>query len=108
MTNDELASALNSEFGLEGRARVSANVIRQWVDWGLLPKAQITGRSERGGPIWERKGIAMIRARRFAEMRAFGIQSPQRSHGSAVDTGARSPSQSSPVRQSRRDRQRGE
>ena len=75
MTNDELASALNSEFGLEGGARLSANVIRQWVEWGLLPKAQITGRFEGGGPIWERKGSAMMRARRFAEMRAFGIQS---------------------------------
>lgn len=75
MTNAGLASALNDEFGLEGRARLSANVIRQWVEWGLLPKAQVAGRVERGGPIWERNVNAMIRARRFAEMRAFGIRS---------------------------------
>ena len=75
MTNAELASALNDEFGLEGRVRLSANVIRQWVEWGLLPKAQVAGRVERGGPIWERNVNAMIRARRFAEMRAFGIRS---------------------------------
>lgn len=75
MTNAELAAALNDEFGLEGRARLSTNVIRQWVEWGLLPKAQVAGRVEGGGPIWERNDSAMVRARRFAKMRVFGIRS---------------------------------
>lgn len=75
MTNADLASALNDEFGLEGRARLSANVIRQWVEWGLLPKAHVAGRVEGGGPIWERNVNAVKRARRFAEMRVFGIRS---------------------------------
>ncbi|WP_293881254.1 hypothetical protein [Sphingomonas sp.] len=75
MTNAELASALNDEFKLEGHARLSANVIRQWVDWGLLPKAQVGGRIQGGGPIWGRQNSAIMRARRFAEMRIYGLRS---------------------------------
>ncbi len=75
MTNAELASLLNDEFDLKGRACLSANVIRQWVDWELLPKARVVGREGSNGPIWERDDAALARARRFAEIRYFGVRS---------------------------------
>lgn len=75
MTNAELASLLNDEFDLRGPARLSANVIRQWVAWDLLPKAQVQGRQPNAGPIWNRDHLALRRARRFAELRYYGVRS---------------------------------
>lgn len=73
MTNPELAEYLNVQLGLAGAEAVSANVIRQWVAWDVLPKAGAQGRSVGESPLWVRSGAAMRRAMRLAELRTRGI-----------------------------------
>jgi hypothetical protein len=73
VTNAELAHQLNSELGLSGRGAVTSNVIRQWVAWGVLPKAQAKGQSMGRGPTWSRSDFAMRRAMRLAELRKWGV-----------------------------------
>ncbi len=73
MTNDELAAQLNSELRLEGRQAVTANVIRQWVSWGVLPKSIPKGQRVGSGPIWERDAIALYRAKRLASVRQWNV-----------------------------------
>ena len=73
MTNAELAHLLNSELGLSGQDALTSNVIRQWVTWGVLPKAQAKGESIGKGPTWTRSGIAMRRAIRLTQLRKKGV-----------------------------------
>ena len=73
MTNPELAEYLNVQLGLAGSEAVSANVIRQWVAWDVLPKAGAQGRSIGESPLWVRSAAAMRRALRLAELRKRGI-----------------------------------
>lgn len=74
MTNAQLADRLNAELGLTGPDAVTANVIRQWVAWDVLPKAQVQGRSAGKGPIWIRSRRAHCRAVRLAELRKAGVR----------------------------------
>lgn len=74
MTNAELAQLLNRELGLTGRDAVSANVIRQWVDWDVLPKAIAKGRMIGQRPAWSRSESDRKRALRLAELRKLGVK----------------------------------
>jgi hypothetical protein len=74
MTNADLAARLNAELGLTGSDAITANVIRQWVTWDVLPKARIQGRISGKGPVWSRSGAAMGRAMRLGELRKRGIR----------------------------------
>lgn len=74
MTNTELAELLNARIGLTGRDAVTANVVRQWVDWDVLPKATAQGRAIGKGPAWSRSGTALRLALRLGELRKCGIK----------------------------------
>lgn len=74
MANPELAELLNLEFGLGGRDAVTANVIRQWVTWGVLPKAKATASAIGNSPEWSRDDRSHRRARRLAELRKAGVR----------------------------------
>ncbi len=74
MTNTELATLVNSRLGLAGEGSVTANVIRQWVAWDVLPKARIQGREKDRGPVWSRPDSAIRRALRLGELRRQGIK----------------------------------
>ncbi len=73
MTNAELADFLNDNLGLAGTDAVTANVIRQWIAWDVLPKAKAHGRGIGQGPTWHRSDAAMRRALRLGELRKRGI-----------------------------------
>jgi len=74
VTNSDLAKLLNSAAGLSGKDRVTVNVIRQWVSWELLPRAEPKGRARGLNPDWSRNNSALRRARRLAELRKAGIR----------------------------------
>ncbi|WP_148650897.1 hypothetical protein [Sphingopyxis granuli] len=74
MTNKELADQLNVTVGLTGKDAVTVNVIRQWVDWDVLPKATARGRMVGTAPAWSRDNESQIRAVRLAELRKAGIR----------------------------------
>ena len=74
MTNTELAALVNSRLGLGGPDSVTANVVRQWVDWDVLPKARIQGREKDRGPVWSRSDAAIRRALRLAGLRRQGMR----------------------------------
>jgi len=74
MTNAELAKQMNALWGLKGRDAVTANVIRQWVAWDVLPKARVQGRAAGNGPIWIRDERSLRRANRLAELRKAGVR----------------------------------
>ena len=74
MTNADLAALLNAKLGLTGAEAVTANVVRQWVAWDVLPKARIRGRISGKGPVWFRSDAAMHRAMRLGELRERGIR----------------------------------
>lgn len=73
MTNEGLAAWLNDDLGLEGRQTVTANVVRQWVSWGVLPKASAKGQRVGSGPLWERDAVALDRAKRLASIRKWNV-----------------------------------
>lgn len=74
MTNQELADHLNRTVGLTGQNAITVNVIRQWVTWGVLPKATPKGRRVGQGPIWSRHDSGLQRATRLAELRKAGMR----------------------------------
>jgi hypothetical protein len=74
MTNSELAELLNSTAGLEGNDGVTANVIREWVGWDLLPRAEARGRARGLNPDWSRSNSALRRATRLAELRKAAVR----------------------------------
>lgn len=74
MTNAELADWLNVECRLTGKDIITSNVIRQWVDWGVLPKASARGRTYGQGPKWSRSQVGIRRAVRLAELRTHGVK----------------------------------
>ena len=74
MTNSELAALVNSRLGLAGQDSVTANVIRQWVAWDVLPKARIQGREKGKGPVWSRSGPAVRQALRLGALRQRGVK----------------------------------
>jgi len=74
MTTADLATLLNERFGFAGRNAITVNVIRQWVAWDLLPKAEVQGRVQGGGPVWARSEAALRQATRLAELRKAGIR----------------------------------
>lgn len=74
MTNAELADELNDRLALTGPDAITANVIRQWVAWEVLPKATAQGQAIGKGPAWSRSDAAMRRALRLAELRQGGIK----------------------------------
>ncbi len=74
ITNSELADLLNSEFGFVGRNAVTANVVRQWVDWDVLPRAQAQGQRVGNAPSWARSDSDLRKARRLAELRQMGLK----------------------------------
>ena len=77
MTNEELADWLNAE--LAGRANeiVTRDIVRQWVTWGVLPRA--VGHGQRiGAPrAWSRDDAALAQARRLVDLRAAGLRGQQ-------------------------------
>jgi hypothetical protein len=73
MTNAELAEHLNAEIGLTGRNAITANVIRQWVLWDVLPRAQANAKGRGRAIEWGRDVADMHRARRLAELRRYGV-----------------------------------
>lgn len=75
MTNKELADRLNEQFGFSGRAGVTANVIRQWVNWQLLPKSKITNGKMGNGPLWHRDNAALDLAAKLTQFRGYGLVS---------------------------------
>ena len=74
MTNAELAVRLNTRLGLVGRDAVTANVVRQWVAWDVLPKATAHGQAIGIGPTWFRSDSTSQRATRLAELRKHGVR----------------------------------
>lgn len=74
MTNSELAEQLNNLWDLQGTDAVTVNVIRQWIAWDVLPKAQVQGRMSGRGPIWIRDGRSFRRANRLAKLRKMGVR----------------------------------
>jgi hypothetical protein len=74
MTNAQLAELLNQEFDLSGTNAITANVIRQWVLWGVLPKACIQGKLPNSGPQWVREPSALRSAKRLTYLRVRGIR----------------------------------
>lgn len=74
MTNAELATLLNDRSGLIGRNAITGNIVRQWVEWDLLPAATATGQRYGTAPIWSRSEISIRRALRLAELRKFGTK----------------------------------
>lgn len=74
ITNTELADLLNSEFGFVGRNAITANVVRQWVDWDVLPRAQAQGQRVGNAPSWARSDSDVRKARRLAELRRMGLK----------------------------------
>ncbi|MEP7348347.1 MAG: hypothetical protein ABI668_00160 [Sphingorhabdus sp.] len=73
MTNRELANQLNEQFELSGRSAVTENVIRQWVDWQLLPKSKIANIKTGSGPSWTRGEVALDMAAKLAQFRKYGL-----------------------------------
>lgn len=73
MTNEQMAAWLNDDLGLKGRQAVTANVVRQWVSWGVLPKASAKGQRVGSGPLWERDAVALDRAKRLASIRKWNV-----------------------------------
>lgn len=74
MTNAELAELLNAKAELAGAGALTANVIRQWVAWDVLPKADASGRTIGQSPLWSRSGPAVRRATRLTELRKAGVR----------------------------------
>lgn len=74
MTNAELADALNRDLQLSGGDAVTVNVIRQWVLWGVLPRASATASAIGKSPDWHRDDRASRRAHRLTELRKAGIR----------------------------------
>lgn len=74
MTNRELANDLNNAAGLTGKDAITVNVIRQWVSWGVLPKAAAKGQRIGSAPVWSREGVGSERAVRLADLRKAGIR----------------------------------
>jgi len=74
MTNVELANSLNEKFALAGPDAVTLDVIRQWVAWDVLPRAQVKGRLPGKGPLWNRDERSLRRAHRLAELRKAGVR----------------------------------
>jgi hypothetical protein len=74
VTNSELAEWLNVTGELSGPDRVTANVVRQWVGWDVLPKARARGQVVGRNPKWSRTDSALRRALRLAELRQAGVK----------------------------------
>jgi len=74
MTNAELADSLNERFALAGPDAVTLDVVRQWVAWDVLPRAQAKGRLPGKGPIWNRDEHSLRRAYRLTELRKAGVR----------------------------------
>ncbi|QNO26707.1 hypothetical protein EEB18_018550 [Sphingopyxis sp. OPL5] len=74
MTNQELADHLNEAVGLTGKEAVTVNVVRQWVGWDVLPKAQPIGQAFGKAPEWARQDTGLERAVRLSELRKLGIR----------------------------------
>lgn len=74
MTNTELAEWLNQTAELSGRDRVTANVIRQWVNWDVLARAAAKGRAVGLNPDWSRPHSATRRSRRLADLRRADVR----------------------------------
>ena len=73
MTNADLAAMLNADLALTGRSAVTIDVVRQWVAWGVLPKAKATASTIGTSPEWQRDRAAYRLATRLALARASGV-----------------------------------
>lgn len=74
MTNADFAAMLNDDLALTGRSAITIDVIRQWVAWGVLPKAKATASTIGNSPEWSRDDRSHRRARRLAELRKAGVR----------------------------------
>lgn len=74
MTNAELAKWLNDQSDMNGPNTITTNIVRQWVEWDLLPRATATGQRYGFAPKWSRTEISIRRALRLAELRKFNTR----------------------------------
>lgn len=80
LTKDDLVERAQLEVARWGGPPISQRTVSDWIDEGLLPKAEPIGRGRGSNPLWvypdeaAERVVAIVKARRFGRQRADALR----------------------------------